>query len=132
MRLAWVPRWGVSADAPYLDIVYKMVRYKDKNIQKRSSGKINLPGEKQVFRQTDEKSRFAGDTIGLKSEAITDNMMALLEIVMENGRIIAFFPPLDEIRNSFARNVSVLDEAYKTGERAYPVTISRLLTEMES
>lgn len=125
-------KMGVSADAPYLDIVYKMVRFKDKHIQKRSPGKINLPGEKQVFRKTDKKGRFTGDTIGLKSETITDNMIALLELVMENGRTIKPASSLDEIRNSFARNFSVLDEAYKIGARVYPVTFSRQLMEIQN
>ena len=127
-------KMGVSADAPYLDIVYKMVRFKDKNIQKRSPGKINLPGEKQVFRQTDEKGRFSGDTIGLKNETITDNMIALLEIVMKNGRIITTPPSLDEIRKTFARNFSCLDDAYKkiVGAAPYPVTISRQLMKIQN
>ncbi len=127
-------KMGVSADAPYLDIVYKMVRFKDKNIQKRSPGKINLPGEKQVFRQTDEKGRFSGDTIGLKNETITDNMIALLEIVMKNGRIITTPPSLDEIRKTFARNFSCLDDAYKkiVGAAPYPVMISRQLMKIQN
>ncbi len=40
---------GVSADAPYLNIVYKMVKFKDRHVRKLSPGKISLAGEKQVL-----------------------------------------------------------------------------------
>jgi nicotinate phosphoribosyltransferase len=120
-------RMGVSADAPYLDIVYKMVHYKGKDIRKLSPGKINLPGEKQVFRKTGENGRFLGDTITLKNETIPDNLCALLTTVMENGRITEPSPSLDQIRNAFARNFSCLDDIYKAleGTSNYPVEISR-------
>jgi nicotinate phosphoribosyltransferase len=119
-------RMGVSADAPYLDIVYKMVRFKGKDIRKLSPGKINLPGEKQVFRKTDDKGRFLGDTIALKNERHPDNMIALLKPVMENGRITEPSPSLDQIRNAFARNFLCLEDRYKALEDAkeYPVAIS--------
>lgn len=58
-------------------------------------------------------------------------MIIILETVMENGRIISPSPTLDEIRNSFTRNFSALKEAYKIGERVYPVTISDQLTNNE-
>ncbi|MGB9498679.1 MAG: hypothetical protein ACKVE4_02810 [Dissulfuribacterales bacterium] len=122
-------KMGVSADAPYLDIVYKMVRFKDQDIRKLSPGKINLPGEKQMFRKTDNNGKFSEDTIGLKNEIIAD-MIPIIETVMKNGRIIATPPSLDEIRNSFARNFSALDEADKIGEHTYPVTISDQLAEI--
>jgi nicotinate phosphoribosyltransferase len=119
-------KMGVSADAPYLDIVYKMVRYQDRNIRKLSPGKINLPGEKQVFREIDGNGRFLGDTIGLKNEIIPDNMIPLLKTVMENCRMTERSPSLDQIRNTFFRKFSFLDEVYKTLDRvcAFPVTIS--------
>ena len=44
-------RVGVSADAPYCDMVYKMVCYGSRPVMKLSAGKASLPGGKQVFRQ---------------------------------------------------------------------------------
>ncbi|MCU0600688.1 MAG: nicotinate phosphoribosyltransferase [Desulfobacterales bacterium] len=125
-------RMGVSADAPYLDIVYKMVHFKGKDIRKLSPGKVNLPGEKQVFRKTDENSRFLGDIIGLKNEAFPDRMVALLKTVMENGRITEPSPSLDQIRNAFARSFLCLDDTYKSldGAREYPVDVSEKLMEI--
>ncbi|MFZ1955973.1 MAG: nicotinate phosphoribosyltransferase, partial [Desulfobacterales bacterium] len=45
---------GVSADAPFTDIVYKMVHCDRRDVRKLSPGKATLAGEKQVFRDCDE------------------------------------------------------------------------------
>jgi nicotinate phosphoribosyltransferase len=109
-----------------------MVHFKGKDIRKLSPGKVNLPGEKQVFRKTDENSRFLGDIIGLKNEAFPDRMVALLKTVMENGRITEPSPSLDQIRNAFARSFLCLDDTYKSldGAREYPVDVSEKLMEI--
>ena len=41
---------GVSADAPYLDTAYKLVEVDGQPVMKLSTGKITLPGAKQVYR----------------------------------------------------------------------------------
>lgn len=41
---------GVSADAPSLDVAYKLVEYAGRPAIKLSTGKLLLPGRKQVFR----------------------------------------------------------------------------------
>ena len=46
-------RVGVSGDAPWCDLVYKMVCYDGRPVMKLSGGKESLPGEKQVFRRHD-------------------------------------------------------------------------------
>jgi len=61
---------GVSADAPYLDAVYKMVRFKNRDVRKLSPGKITLAGEKQVFRKSDPNGRYLEDIIGLRGDII--------------------------------------------------------------
>jgi len=43
-------KMGVSADAPYTDIAYKLVYYDGRPVLKLSTGKKTLVGEKQVFR----------------------------------------------------------------------------------
>ena len=60
-------RMGVSADAPYLDMVYKMVRIGDRDVRKQSEGKTTLAGKKQVFRQTADDGSFVGDIIGTRA-----------------------------------------------------------------
>lgn len=119
---------GVSADAPYFDIVYKMVWFKDRNIQKRSTGKVNLPGEKQVFRRFGDSGDYAGDTITLKEDTIA-GQTPMLATVMENGRIITDLPGIRAIRQNFSENFTHLPEQFKsiTHTAVYPVNISRRL-----
>jgi nicotinate phosphoribosyltransferase len=44
---------GVSADAPYLDMAYKLVAFDGRPTLKRSPGKVTLPSSKQVWRLDD-------------------------------------------------------------------------------
>src|SRR5437899_2151958 len=57
---------GVSADAPSLDSVYKLVSYAGRPAFKLSPGKETLPGPKQVFRGT---SLEAGDLLARREGA---------------------------------------------------------------
>lgn len=59
---------GVSADAPSLDIVYKLAEYRGRPTSKLSAGKPVLPGAKQVFRVADDGTA-AYDVIGTADEA---------------------------------------------------------------
>lgn len=74
-------RLGVSADAPYLDSVYKLVAYDGRPVAKRSTGKATLPGAKQVFRGPAFE-----DTLALREEAPPEGTRGLLQAVMVAGR----------------------------------------------
>lgn len=76
-------RMGVSADAPSLDSAYKLVSYGDRPVVKLSSGKVTLPGAKQVFR---DPSGADGDLLGLHTEASSPGREPLLVPVMRAGR----------------------------------------------
>jgi len=123
---------GVSADAPYFDIVYKMVRFGDRVVRKLSPGKTTLAGEKQVFRRTDTEGRYLEDIIGLRDDAFKD-ASPLMEKVMEGGSRLNPPPSIGEIRERFRKNFSHLDETYKTIDfhRAYPVRISPRLEALQ-
>ena len=41
---------GVSADAPYVDAVYKLVEFDGRPVLKLSPAKATAPGRKQVWR----------------------------------------------------------------------------------
>lgn len=125
-------RMGVSADAPYLDMVYKMVRLGARNVRKVSEGKITLAGEKQVFRKMAANGHFNGDVIGLRDDS-PDGANALLAPVMEKGRPVGPMPTLEEIRARFAGNFARLDNRHKRIEDAepYPVRISERLAEVQ-
>ena len=123
---------GVSADAPYLDIVYKMTRYKDRDVKKLSPGKITLAGEKQVFRKSDQNGRYLEDIIGLRGETIPGGE-PLLEKVMEDGKLLRPDPSLQDIRDRFKTNFCLLDEKYKSIHDTviYPVRLSQRLEHLQ-
>ncbi|MBI5591694.1 MAG: nicotinate phosphoribosyltransferase [Deltaproteobacteria bacterium] len=123
---------GVSADAPYLDMVYKLARYDDRDVRKTSPGKITLAGEKQVFRIMDRTGKYASDTLGTRSEMI-DGTEPLLIKVMENGRRILTSPTLQEIRKKIQDGFSNLDGGYKSLDHPdkYPIRLSPRLSEIQ-
>jgi len=125
-------RVGVSADAPYLDIVYKLVRLGNRNIRKLSTGKITLAGEKQVFRRLDASGMYREDIIACREEALAD-AQPLLELVMARGRKIKPTMTLVDIRANFEKNFVRLDQRYKNIHRhlAFPVRISARLDALQ-
>ena len=122
-------KMGVSADAPYFDIVYKLVQYGDRPIMKLSTGKVNLAGKKQVFRRSEGQGRFIEDIIGTSNETM-EGARALLEPVMQDGKPLRAHPSLEEIRERFSKNFHALDDKYKAMEGAtlYPVKVSDRLS----
>jgi nicotinate phosphoribosyltransferase len=75
---------GVSADAPYLDMAYKLVAFDGRPVLKLSAGKATLPAAKQVWRKT-EDGRLAGDLVALADEAAPEGAEPLLRAVMQDG-----------------------------------------------
>jgi nicotinate phosphoribosyltransferase len=73
----------VSSDAPALDSAYKLVSYAGRPRIKLSTGKVTLPGRKQVFRRS-RNGRFESDEIALSDERLEGER--LLVEVMRNGR----------------------------------------------
>jgi nicotinate phosphoribosyltransferase len=125
-------KMGVSADAPYFDIVYKLVQYGDRPIMKRSTGKVNLAGKKQVFRKTDSQGRFMEDVIGTSDEAVA-GATPLLEPALEDGKVVRPSPSLEEIRQHFVESFQALDDAYKAleGAPSFPVKVSPRLSAVQ-
>jgi len=123
---------GVSGDVPFVDIVYKMVRFKGSDKRKLSPGKITLAGEKQIFRKSDRSGHYQEDVVGLRNESI-DGTVPLLEKVMEDGKIRRPHPPLQAIQDRFKNNFSFLPDTYKSirEHTPYPVRLSRRLKELQ-
>jgi nicotinate phosphoribosyltransferase len=126
-------RLDVSADAPSLDMVYKLVRFDRRDILKLSEGKETWVGAKQVVRRRDEDGRFAGDTLALEEEAVPDGVEGLLEPVMEGGKLVRPHPGLGEIREHCARQLAALSEGVRRLREAerYPVAVSQALRERQ-
>lgn len=120
---------GVSADAPYLDIVYKLTSYAGEGRVKLAASKPVLPGRKQVFRMSDG-DRDMGDTIGRAGEDLPGR--PLLETVMRDGvRLIPSAPDLNEARRCAAEQIARLPEPVRglpEVDPPYPVKISHELT----
>ena len=123
---------GVSADSPYVDIVYKMVRFNERDVRKLSPGKSTLAGKKQVFRRSDQKGRYTEDIIGLRNESI-EGGRPLLEKVMADGKILRPPPSLQATQAKFKKSFTLLDDRYKSIEDhiAYPVKLSHRLEELQ-
>ena len=75
---------GVSYDAPALAGVYKLVEDTRGYRIKRSTGKVTLPGRKQVWRVTRD-GRMIEDVIALHDEAAPPGAQPLLAGVMRGG-----------------------------------------------
>jgi len=109
-------RLDVSADAPYVDCVYKLQEYDGRPRRKRSIGKATWPGRKQVFREHDASGRIVGDTIGLAHESLAGR--ALLEPVMRGGRRLPQ-PTLEQSRRHAREEIATLPGACRSiGEPA--------------
>ncbi len=116
---------GVSADAPYLDIVYKLTSYAGKGRVKLAASKPVLPGRKQVFRMSDGDFD-TGDTIGRADEDLPGR--PLLEQVMRGGKKLPM-PSRDlaAIRSYAAEQIARLPDAVRDLPEAappYPVEVS--------
>jgi len=124
-------RLGVSADAPWLDMAYKLVAYEGRPALKLSQGKASLPGEKQVYRfYADGLMR--EDVLALRHEPLPEGE-PLLEKVMEEGRLLRPHPPLHELRQRCQQELARLPEPYKAlrPQESYPVRCSPGLEELQ-
>lgn len=127
-------KMGVSADAPYLDMAYKLVKYNGRPVLKLSPGKITLPSDKQIFRFTKAMGKLERDIIGLREDKL-EGGEPLLEKVMDKGKIIVPSTSLSRIQKRFLDEFSRLDEKYKAikaGEDIFPVGLSHRLENLKA
>jgi len=119
-------RLGVSADAPYLDMVYKLVRFEGRDILKLSEGKESWVGGKQIVRTRGDDGRFAGDILALADEPVPAGADPLLQPVMAAGELLRPHPTLDEVRARCAAQLGSLPEELRRlrGHGSYRVDYS--------
>ncbi len=109
---------AVSADAPTLDMAYKLVEYDGVGRLKLSPGKVVYPGRKQVFRFT-EGGRLAHDLIGRYDEASLGT--PLLKCVMRGGeRIDGGLVSLESARQHASSQVALLPDSLRSLAHAVP------------
>ena len=125
-------KMGVSADAPYFDIAYKLVNYAGRPVMKLSTGKVTYVDKKQIFRCHSEQGRMTGDIIGLRKENIPQ-AKPLLEQVMDQGRLLRPHPPLKTCREYFLSELKRLPMNYRSLSQppVYPVRISPALAAIQ-
>lgn len=125
-------RMGVSADAPYLDMAYKLVEYGGLPRLKLSAGKATWPGRKQVWRIV-EDDHMVEDVIGLADEPAPANAMALLQPVMMNGRRIRSEDLAQVRQRAMAQRLSLPDGVRRlVTPDAYRVRFSSELDKLRS
>lgn len=117
-------KMGVSGDAPWTDMAYKLVRYGERPVLKLSAGKTSLPGAKQVFRFV-ERGKLHHDVIALEEDAVLDGQ-PMLQSVMTNGRIVRPLPSLSVIRERCREELDQLGDNHKAirDPEAYTVRLS--------
>jgi nicotinate phosphoribosyltransferase len=122
-----------SRDDPALSGIYKLVavNYRGQTIlrAKTSTGKMTIPGTKQVYRRFDRKGMLLRDVIALANETPPRGTKPLLSEVMRDGHLITTLPSLDVIRAAAKNELASLPRKYHElrGSANPPVHLSRLL-----
>jgi len=126
-------RMDVSADAPYLDMAYKLVKYAGRDVLKTSEGKKTWTGEKQVWRTRGADGRLEHDVIGLRDEPDPAGADGLLAHVMRGSRRTSPAPTLSSIREHCATQLAALPDDLRRldGTTTYPVRYSKALTDLQ-
>jgi nicotinate phosphoribosyltransferase len=125
-------KMGTSADVPWTDMSYKLVEYQNRPVLKLSTGKVSLPGRKQLFRLRDSTGVFTRDVIGLRDEQLGSER--LLKEVMRGGKKRAPSPSLAESRDLFTAEFAALPAAVKSIRKPhlYTVEFSPLLNDLRA
>jgi nicotinate phosphoribosyltransferase len=123
---------GVSADAPYLDMAYKLVEYDGRPILKLSPGKQSWVGKKQVQRFYDSDQRMREDVLGLETEHHAE-ATPLLELCIQDGKLVRPLESLSMIRQRFSQEWATLPEPFRAirPQQQYPVMISASLNKLQ-
>lgn len=111
---------GVSADAPYVDSVYKLTEYEGRPVLKLSASKATAPGRKQAFRSEE------GETLGLRDEDLPGE--ALLVPVMRDGERIGAAPTIAQMRERFEADLAALPEGARRLVDPDPVPVDHSLS----
>jgi nicotinate phosphoribosyltransferase len=132
-----------SADAPWLDLTYKLVEYRGSPRAKTSPDKASVPGRKQIYRAFDSLGVMAGDIITLVEEGAqtvaremkrpASDLKPLVVRRLENGRRLDPAATLTESRQFFSASFAKLDQRYKAIRKpdSYLVARSRALNALQ-
>ena len=119
-------RLNVSADAPSLDLVYKLVCYGDRDVLKLSEGKETWVGAKGLYRSFGPDGLIAGDVLSLGVETPPTGSVSLLQVVVDEGELLRPHPSLGDVRRHCAGQLATLPDQLKRlqGHGEYPIAVS--------
>ena len=118
---------GVSADAPYVETVYKLVAYDGRPVAKLSTGKATRPGAKQVWRGTSIEE----DVLATRDEDGPDGYEPLLGPVMRGGERVGPPDTIEQARARFARDLAALPASARLLTEPTPPAV-RISTRLRS
>ncbi|MFH1460659.1 MAG: nicotinate phosphoribosyltransferase [Candidatus Omnitrophota bacterium] len=123
---------GVSADAPYSEVIYKICEVAGQGsdfspTMKLSQNKITCPGRKQVFRIKNKKGQFVQDLLALEGEKI--KAAPILFKAMQKGKFLRITENIERVRIFVRQQLKELPDCYKslTKKVKYPVKESNQL-----
>jgi nicotinate phosphoribosyltransferase len=108
---------GVSADAPFVDSVYKLTEIDGRPVLKLSTGKMTAPGRKQAWRGPN------ADVLALRVEPGPAGAEPLLEPVMRDGVRTGSAPSIEEMRERFEGDLAALPAGARRLRDATPVAV---------
>ena len=103
--------YGVSADLPVMECVYKLVEIEGRPVSKRSLGKQYLPYSKQVYRYYE--NNYLDHDIVTKQDNILDKGIPLIDQIFDQGNLMYSKLPINEIRTYVSRQFGSLPDEYK-------------------
>ena len=110
-----------SSDAPFLDVVYKLVEYDGKPVFKKSPGKETFPYKRQIIRHRTGNTMTGDEVVQMTSP---DETPGLVIEVMRDGTCTKSLPTLDQVRTYVASEIATLPREFRSlGKETYPVTI---------
>ncbi|HRY75687.1 MAG TPA: nicotinate phosphoribosyltransferase [Methanoregulaceae archaeon] len=114
-------RFITSSDAPYLDIVYKLVEYEGRPMFKTSPGKATFPFKRQIVRHAKGGRMTHDEVVRMDSP---ENTPGLVTTILRRGAGTGSPPSVDEIRALATAQIASLPAGFMTLEkREYPVRI---------
>ena len=121
---------ATSADAPYLDCVYKLQEYSGRPSRKKTAGKETWPGSKQVYRHYDQRGRIDHDVVTTADD--TQEGKPLVRLVMESGTRRETAPSLNQIRERTTAELATLPDEIRQCRQGVtiPVELSSALREL--
>ncbi len=110
-----------SADAPYLDIAYKLVEYDGKPKVKTSPGKATFPYKRQIYRYYKEGVMHRDEVVPYTTR---NKGEALIKEILKEGSLSVKMPSLKEIRETLMKDLEKLPPSLKSLKKeSYEVII---------